>query len=265
MVNDMRFVQAGDYRIHYRQSGTGEPLVCLHGMSNNSWSWSNQLQGLSEEFTVIAWDAPGYGLSSDPSEPFRHFRQFAEVLNGFLEALGIESCFLLGHSMGAAVAVEFYSLNPGMVKSLILADATRGAAALSREENDRRLKERLHNIETMDPRDIAEKRVGALLSPHAPQAVIANAKSIMSQVRPMGYKSVAYSLHSADQMTLYSRIAAPALVICGELDRVTPASESAIIHEQIKGSLFRMIPRTGHLCYQEDPDTFNLLVREFLS
>lgn len=260
----MPFIQVGDLSIHYEIAGNGEPLVLLHGMSNNSQSWKKQLKGLQENYTVIAWDAPGYGQSSDPQPEFRHFSQFADVLKGFIEALRYDSIYLLGHSMGAAIAIDFSYRYPEMVKKLIIADATRGSAALSQEENEKRLNNRLASIETIDPREIASRRINALLSPQASDEVRDEVARIMSQVRPAGYRAVAYSLYHVNQMDFLPSISARTLVICGEVDTVTPVSESRVFHEGIANSELAIIPGTGHLCYQEDPILLNQLVLNFL-
>lgn len=79
----------------------------------------------------------------------------------------------------------------------------------------------------------------------------------------MGYRSVAYSLYNLNQMEILTSINVPTLIICGELDKVTPVSESQVFHDHIFNSKFVIIPRTSHLCYQEDPVSFNSIVLEF--
>ncbi|MFE4894449.1 alpha/beta fold hydrolase [Peribacillus butanolivorans] len=256
--------QLEEYSIHYRESGEGKALVILHGLGNNSQSWGHQLSQMKQEFRVIAWDAPGYGESSDPKEEFQEFSQFADVLKEFLESLGLHSVYLLGHSMGSAIAIDFTNRFPEMVEALIISDATRGAAGVSPEENKRKLQSRLHSIDTLKPSELAKKRVKALVSPNAPVEVVKEAERIMSQVRPPGYRSVSYSLSNLNQMEILSSISIPTLVMCGELDQVTPVSESKIFHELIPKSEFAIVPNTGHLCYQEDPGVFNKYVTEFL-
>lgn len=262
---NMPFLQVEDLQIHYEIEGQGAPLLILHGMGNNSQSWKKQLKGLSKQFTVIAWDAPGYGKSSDPKVELKEFKQFADVLKGFIEKLNYESVSLLGHSMGSAIALDFCCRFPEMVDALIISDATRGAAALSNEENERRLINRLNNIETLAPKELAKLRVKELLSPQPDPEILKEAERIYSQIRPMGFRSVAYSLYHLNQMDILSSISVPTLVICGELDKVTPLGESQIFHEAIKDSKFVTIPGTGHLCYQEDPNCFNGVVLDFLS
>lgn len=261
----MPLLQVEDLLIHYEMQGNGSPLIILHGLGNNSQSWKRQLEGLKEQFTVIAWDAPGYGKSSDPKIEFKEFYQFADVLKRFIENLGYESVSILGHSMGSAIAIDFCYRFPGMVDALIIADATRGAAGQSKEENERKLRNRLNNIDTLKPEEIAKLRAKELLAPEPKVEILKEAERIMSQIRPMGYRSVAYSLYNLNNMSQLSLIKAPTLVICGELDKVTPVSESQIFHDHIPESKFEIIPKTGHLCYQEDPDSFNSIVCNFLS
>lgn len=61
-------VEVGGQRIAYQRSGEGPPLVLLHGWPLNWREWRRQVDALSDEFTVVAWDAPGAGRSSDPPE-----------------------------------------------------------------------------------------------------------------------------------------------------------------------------------------------------
>ncbi|QKE74854.1 alpha/beta hydrolase [Arthrobacter citreus] len=253
-----------DLSINYQESGNGQVLVILHGLGNNSQSWKHQLSQLSEYYRVIVWDAPGYGGSSDLKEEFHEFSQFANVLKEFLDSLGLESINLLGHSMGSAIAIDFTSRFPQMVNSLIISDATRGAAGLTKEDNEQKLQNRLNSIDHLEPSELARKRVKALLSPNASTEVIKEAERIMAQVRPSGYRSVSYSLSNLNQMEILSSISVPTLVMCGELDQVTPVSESQIFHELIPNSEFAIVPNTGHLCYQEDPKLFNQFVVDFL-
>ncbi|MFS0575798.1 alpha/beta hydrolase [Sporosarcina sp. 179-K 3D1 HS] len=260
----MPTVQLKDFTIHYKKEGNGHPLIILHGLGNNSQSWKNQLASLNDTFTVIAWDAPGYGESSDPKDEFQHFSQFADVLKEFVDALGYKSVYLLGHSMGSAIAIDFTSRFPEMVDKLIIADPTRGAAALSEEENQKKLQNRLDSINNLDPSELARQRARNLLSSNASTEVIQEAERIMSQVRPPGYRSVSYSLSNLNNLDLLPSISVPTLVICGEEDKVTPVSEAEVFHRLIEGSRLEIIPNAGHLCYQEDPETFNEKVVNFL-
>ncbi|MGG1664030.1 alpha/beta fold hydrolase [Brevibacillus sp. NRS-1366] len=259
----MATTQVGSLTIHYQTAGEGIPLILLHGLGNNSGSWSRQLAGLQNQFQVIAWDTPGYGESSDPEPEFRTFRELAVILRDFLDALGFQKIYLLGHSMGSTLAMQFCSMYPEYVEALILAASTRGGLA-NPESNERKLKNRLHNIENLSPEELAERRTPDMFSKFASGEAITEAMRIMSKVRPAGYRSVAYSLYHADQTSLLSSIQMPTLLICGEDDTVTPVAESRMVEQRILGSRLELIAQAGHLCYIEKPEEFNALVRSFL-
>jgi len=148
--------------IHYEIAGKGSPLVLLHGIGSNSRSWRRQLAGFSSDFQVIAWDAPGYGGSSDPSgKP--SMRYYADGLRGLLDSLGISRMSLLGHSTGGVVAQEFYRAYPEYVRTLILAD-TRYLGSKSP------LDQRMKSIRSMTPAELARERAPRLLTGAAPLA-----------------------------------------------------------------------------------------------
>ena len=62
--------QIAGLSVAYERTGKGPALVLLHGFTHDSRVWSPHREALSEDFTVIAWDAPGAGQSTDPAEPF---------------------------------------------------------------------------------------------------------------------------------------------------------------------------------------------------
>ena len=84
----MKEIQLGDIRISYTQAGHGPPLVLLHGGMEDSRSWRQQIDGLSDEFTVSAWDAPGCGQSSDVPDNWR-MSNYADALAGWLDKIAL--------------------------------------------------------------------------------------------------------------------------------------------------------------------------------
>jgi pimeloyl-ACP methyl ester carboxylesterase len=76
-------------------------------------TWRRQLDGLCDEFTVVAWDAPGAGGSSDPPERFG-MAGYADCLAGFVDRLRLKRPHVAGLSFGGALALEFYRRHPGI-------------------------------------------------------------------------------------------------------------------------------------------------------
>jgi pimeloyl-ACP methyl ester carboxylesterase len=236
--------------LHYEAAGEGPPLVLLHGIGSNSKSWSRQIAGLSSNFRVIAWDAPGYGGSSDPPGIQPSMRFYAEILRGFLDSLGLNNVFLLGHSLGGVIARDFYRLFPDCVLALILSD-TRNAHSLTG------LEERLESIRTMTPAELAARRAPKLVSRNATLDLVREVESIMSEVRPEGYEFAALALAESDSVR---NLSVPTLLIWGAEDEITPVWQEIPDRAQLK-----IIPGAGHLCYIEQPGEFNEAVRSFLS
>jgi pimeloyl-ACP methyl ester carboxylesterase len=84
---ELNFAQVEGHSIAYREAGQGPALVLLHGFLCDSRCWCSQVTGLSDRFRVVAWDAPGAGSSSDPTEPFTT-ADYACSLARFLDELG---------------------------------------------------------------------------------------------------------------------------------------------------------------------------------
>ena len=241
-------------RLHYETAGSGFPLILLHGIGSNSRSWSRQIEDLSTRFTVIAWDAPGYGRSSDPPATIRpSMRFYAACLRGLLDSMSLQGVFLLGHSTGGVIAQEFYRLYPDYVRALILSD-TRYVASQDG------LERRLQSIRSLTPEQLAAERAPKLLSRDASPDLVQEVISIMSQVRPAGYEFAAIALAESDTRDVVRNLRVPTLLIWGAEDEITPVWE-----ELPAGAEVRIIPDAGHLCYIEQPARFNEVVREFLS
>ncbi len=117
--------EVNGHSVAYRYAGEGPPLVLLHGFLCDSRCWRRQLADLSDQFRVVAWDAPGAGSSSDPPDPFTT-TDWAHCLAQFLDLVGIERAQVLRLSWGGILAQEFYRLHPDRVLALILCDTYAG-------------------------------------------------------------------------------------------------------------------------------------------
>src|SRR5437763_516788 len=103
----------------------------LHGIGSSSRAFRHQLKALSDTFDVIAWDAPGYGQSEDPSEPLT-LADLADRVVLLLDELGLQRADILGVSMGGVIAQLVYHLHPERVRSLVLCDTRAGVGAVPR-------------------------------------------------------------------------------------------------------------------------------------
>ena len=108
-----------DIELFYREKGSGEPLILLHGNGEDGSYFVHQIEHFQSRYRVIALDTRGHGRSPRGSAPFT-IRQFALDLYDFLRAHEIPSAVLLGFSDGANIAMQFALDHPEMVRALIL-------------------------------------------------------------------------------------------------------------------------------------------------
>jgi len=108
--------------LFYECTGSGSPLMLIHGLGSSGDDWAFQRDELSRRHTLILPDLRGSGRSAKPDGPYS-IAQFAADLWGLLDALAIDSADLLGFSLGGAVAIEMALLRPTRVRRLILCNA----------------------------------------------------------------------------------------------------------------------------------------------
>src|SRR5687768_175861 len=121
----MEVVRTHGIDVAYERVGAGPPVVLAHGAALDSRMWGPQVAALSDEFTVVAWDEPGYGRSSDVPAAFE-LADYADCLAVVIESLGLGPAHVAGLSWGGSVVLELYRRRLDLVATLILADAYAG-------------------------------------------------------------------------------------------------------------------------------------------
>jgi pimeloyl-ACP methyl ester carboxylesterase len=250
--------------IAYERAGAGPALVLLHGgFGFDSRSWRRQLDALSDEFTVVAWDMPGCGRSADPPATYR-FSDFADCLAAFIGALGLEHPHLLGLSFGSALALELYRWHPAIPRSLILASAYAGwAGSLSAEAVEQRKQHVLRALD-LPPAQWAREWRPSMLSPSAPAELVDEVVASLSTFHPGGQRVLFHAFGDQDLRDVLPGIAVPTLLLYGDRDVRSPVSVGEDLRARIPGSRLVVLPGVGHVSNLEAPERFNAEVRRFL-
>ena len=100
-----------DIELYYREAGSGEPLIMLHGNGESGEYFINQIEHFQSRYRVIAPDTRGHGRSPRGEAPFT-IAQFANDLYDFMQGLGIARAAILGFSDGANIAMKFAMQHP---------------------------------------------------------------------------------------------------------------------------------------------------------
>ncbi|HET9824444.1 MAG TPA: alpha/beta hydrolase [Chitinophagaceae bacterium] len=260
--NTIRYTSVKGLSIAYIKAGSGPAIVLLHGFTQDSRIWKLQIESLSENFTVIAWDAPGAGLSGDPTEKFT-IGDWADCLAGLLDAAGIKKAHILGLSWGGLLAQEFYKRYPNRVLSLILADTTIGwTGALSDSVANALLAACIHDS-SLPSQDFVLKYLPGMFSDSVPQPIKEELARIMSDTHPIGFRVMATAVARADTRTLLPNISVPTLLIWGKADKRSPLKAAYQMRDAIHGAKLEIISGAGHVSNMEKPIQFNKAVKDF--
>jgi pimeloyl-ACP methyl ester carboxylesterase len=247
--------------IAYERVGEGPPLVFLHGAAGDGRLWQPQLAALADEFTVVAWDEPGAGRSSDVPADFA-LADYASCLAALIDALALGPAHVAGLSWGGTLALELYRHHPRLVATLVLIDTYAGwKGSLPDEE----VRARVAGARQMlaAPAEEFDPTLPGLFAGDPPADFVPLLEEIAAAVRPESLRTQLFVMAEADQRDLLPRISVPTLLIWGELDARSPISVAHQFAQAIPETRLVVIPGCGHVSNLEQPRQFNEAVREF--
>lgn len=260
-VAPVEVVRAYGLDIAYERVGEGPPLVFVHGAAGDSRMWQPQHAALADEFTVVAWDEPGAGRSSDVPADFS-LADYADCLAALIEALALGPAHLAGLSWGGTLALELYRRHPGRVASLILADTYAGWKGSLPEEE---VRARVAGARQMlaAPAEEFDPTLPGLFAGDPPAEFVVLLEEIAAAVRPDTLRTQLFLMAEADQRDLLPHVAVPTLLIWGELDARSPLDVARQFEQAIPDTKLHVIPGVGHVSNLEAPEQFNDAVRGF--
>ncbi len=263
MIVACETVDIDGLRVGFRRAGRGAPLVLLHGIYGDSRNWAPQLEALSDEFMVVAWDAPGAGQSADPPESFG-FAEYADCLAGLIRAVGLGRSHLCALSYSGAIVLELCRRHPDVLASLTLVGAYAGwAGSLPADKVTIRLERALAQAD-LGGEAAAREFIPELFAADAPSELVEDAIALSSSFHPAGLRIMARASADADLREVQPQVAVPTLVMHGRGDRRSPLSVSEALHAGIPNSRLVVVDGAGHLTNMEAPEEFNRILREFL-
>lgn len=253
-------VQNGKVSVSTFVEGSGPPLVYFHGF-DGLLEWPAWLDFLADRYTVYAPQMPGVG-SSTGLEHIEDVHDLALFELDYLEALGIEKAVLMGHDLGANIALEVAAHDSRPVEKLVLVaptgiwlDETPSPDFISMPGRA------LQQIAWHDP-DAARERG---LLPAMPQDEN-QARTLMleRQKNLTAAGKFLWPLPDKGSKKRAHRIKAPALFIWGTSDGVLPLAYGHAFQALVPGSRLSIVEEAGHYPMLEQPEEFRRIVLEFL-
>jgi pimeloyl-ACP methyl ester carboxylesterase len=258
----------GGRRVQYLCMGSGTPIVFVHGLGGSWQSWILNLADLATDHLVIAIDLPGFGGSEElppPAEMATH----AEIVTGLLDELRIARAVLVAHSMGGLVCVNVALSHPDRIIGLVLVDA--GGVALSPRHKAIMLGALTHMRDLLGTPAILQSVIsrprlrraalaGGIGDPATIDAKLAYV--LFAGFAAPGFPGAVAAGIRDEIHTRIGEVAAPALLIWGERDRLVPAQLGRAMAAAMPDARIEVLPGVGHCPMLERPERFNVLVRD---
>lgn len=261
----MPLLEVNDQPINVIDRGSGDPVVFLHAFPLQAAMWDYQLEAFEATHRCLAVDMPGFGQSRSPADPGASSMQWwAGLVAGALEQLGVERATIVGASMGGYLAMALLRHHPEAVRDLVLVDTR--ARSDDPTVAQRRTEQQAQLREGTEVGVLAKSVVEGLLSSGsmARAELVDYVHALAGAATPEGWiGALAAMKNRPDNMLVLRQAGVRALVIVGELDRVTPIAEAMSVRSLLKGELV-VIPGVGHLPNIEDPIAFNEALGGFL-
>ncbi|WP_395638614.1 alpha/beta fold hydrolase [Pseudolysinimonas sp.] len=241
----MAFAELNGVSAYYDVTGSGEPVIFLHG----GFCSAEVMRELSEQlsgYAVHAPERPGHGRTPDRPGPFHYDDGVADTI-ALMDVLGLTSAHVLGFSDGADIGMLLALAHPDRVRSLVhISGNLRPGDDVYRPEED--------HAAAMPAAE--SERVSleyAELSPDGPE----HADVVGARILHMWETEPAIDPASLATVDL------PVLVMAGDRDIIAP-EHTALIHRSIPGAQLAIVPATSHMLVRERPGLVGRIVQEFL-
>ena len=121
---DNNLIRVDETNVYVEQAGRGEPVILIHGFGSSTYSWRMVLPELAKDYRVIALDLYGFGWTERPEDWKRYTRDGqVELILDVMDALGVDSAHIVGHSYGGSITMALAADHPDRVRSMVLVNS----------------------------------------------------------------------------------------------------------------------------------------------
>jgi pimeloyl-ACP methyl ester carboxylesterase len=238
----MPYTTVGSERVFYTRRTALPPeaphLILVHGAGGNHQHWGAAIRNLPSA-NVYALDLPGHGRSTGKGRGA--IADYASLVVGLMDALGLQQAVIAGHSMGGATAMTVALNYPQRVAGLVLVGTGARLRVLPKI-----LEGTLNDFE-----NTVALICRYAYAPQAPRELVCRGQQQMLKVAPQTIHDDFMACNAFDVMERLRDICCPALIICGTQDTLTPPKYSSFLAERIAGSELMLVEGGGHMVMVE--------------
>jgi epoxide hydrolase 4 len=276
------FITTNGVKLHYVTQGEGKLMLMLHGFPEFWYSWRHQIPEFARDYRVVALDLRGYNESDKPKELEAYaMKELLKDIEGVITGLGYESCILVGHDWGGAIAWKFAYTYPQMVERLIVLNIPHPAKFIDGLRTPQQFLKSWYmfffQLPFLPEWTIQLNDYQILADMFTKMAVDKNA---FTQADLEAYKDAAAKRGAMTAMVNYYRngfpklvqisqkewgiLEIPTLMIWGENDAALGKELTEGTEAYVKDLTIKYIPNCSHWVQQEQPQLVNQYMREFL-
>ena len=252
----------------YQVTGDGKVTIfLLHGIYGAKDYWRYQTERLvARGYRVVAWDAPGYGLSPLP-DPFS-FDVVAEAGARLIQAMAGERNVVFGHSMGGQITPRIRLKVPGLVHGIVITSTIGYFGNRTKEEQEEFVRKRSAPPPPgTDPLAAQLAIVNSMLGPASSGPEVELVREVASRTPPATVQAAVKAVQAYPEVDAVSAIRAvsvPTLLVAGEVDQTGHPAGMQRVAKMIAASEFGVVSGSGHYPWAENPAEFNPIFFGFL-
>ena len=252
-------------KIFYREEGSGLPVLLLHGFAEDGRIWDEIAVPVSRHCRLLIPDLPGSGRSAllreEPSVD-----ALADSIKEFVDELGLETCVLIGHSMGGYVSLAFAEKYPGRLKAFGFFHST--ATADSEEKRSARRKS-IDFIRQHGPAPFIRQSTPNLFAAETRDQRPSLVEDTIRKYSGFSPESLIYyyeaMIRRPDRVRVLREFTGPVLFIMGAADPVVPYEQALKQCHEPMISVIHTLPHSGHMGMLEEPGRGGELLESFIN
>ena len=262
-----RFVEVDGILVHYTDEGEGTPIILLHGTGASLHTWDLWAEKLKENYRVLRITLPGFGLSGPRLDKRYEIKDYVNLLDSFVELVGIEKFYLVGNSLGGSIAWLYTSFYDEKIKKLILINSS----GFEMDEIPFVIRVARNNFLNF----LVKKTSAKFLIKKSLKEVYYDDKLILKSTIDRYYKLNLREgnrqafidralINYVDYTSRLKKIKSPTLILWGENDEWINVKFAQKFKSMIKDSRVSIMNRTGHIPMEEKPYESLKIMQDFL-
>jgi 3-oxoadipate enol-lactonase len=258
----MANVTINNINLYYEEHGDGDPLVFIHGLGSSTQDWESQVSDFSKSYKVVTLDLRGHGRTDKPAGPY-FIPMMASDLAGLFQSLRLPPAHVVGLSLGGAVAFQFVLDYPFSVKTMTIVNSGPSLGGTP-EEAQKEIERRVGIVQQLGMRAMGEALSPALFPNPAQAALRETFSKRWAGNDPQAYIEATRSIAGFNVLEKLGEIECPTLILASDQD-YTPVSIKENYTRLIPNAELVVIQGAHHALPLEEPEKFNIALREFLA